>query len=104
MDDTSPDWGFLARPALPPRGKPTRDQNVSGIACRYAQGREVPIVRIMRSEVAPPHIDMADRYRHHHHREGIERVGDEAERHPVAIADAGHCQVGGGAYQGAVAA
>ena len=59
---------------------------------------------IMSSEIAPPDIDVADRDRHEHHRKGVERVGDEAERHPVAVADAGDRQIGGRADQGAVAA
>ena len=37
---------------------------------------------------------MADRDRHNHHREGVECVGYEAEWDLIAIADAGHRQVG----------
>ena len=70
------------------------------------QGREwrVSGARPAGSEIAPPDVDVADRDRHQHHREGIERVGHEAERHAVALADAGDRQVGRGADQRAVAA
>ena len=56
------------------------------------------------SKIPPPHIDVTDRHRHHHHREGVQRVSDELERHLVALADAGDRQVGRGADQRAVAA
>src|SRR4051794_8413201 len=57
-----------------------------------------------RSEISPPDVDVADSDRDQHHRKGIERIGDKAERHALALAEPGHDEVGGGADQGAVAA
>src|SRR5665647_1737135 len=49
--------------------------------------------RVSPLEISPPHVDMADRHRHHHHRRGVQSVGDESERHLVAFADAGNREV-----------
>ena len=55
-------------------------------------------------KIPPPDINVAYRNRDDGHRRGVERVGEEAERHAVALGNAGHRQVGGGADQRAVAA
>src|SRR5665647_2292407 len=56
------------------------------------------------SEIPPPDINIAYRDRDDGHRRGVERVGQELKRHPVAFGNAGDRQVGRGADQGAVAA
>src|SRR4030088_2405644 len=56
------------------------------------------------SEIAQPNVNVADRQRHDHHGQAIEREPDEPEGPPAALGEPRHRQVRGGADQRAVAA
>src|SRR6185503_11917472 len=58
----------------------------------------------VRSEIPPPDIDVADRDRHDHHRERVERIGHKAERYAVTLCNAGDRKVRRRPDQRAIAA